>query len=212
MMRIRSLLVLLGTLGLVGMTSAKTYDLNLTAVAANFKTVYPIQPDGASATQTTWSALAGLNSSAAVTVSSGDLIEASLSFDQPITVSSTGTYANLGLSFSGSKTAEAWRTTGIVNLYLGDVFVAALQDDGDSSSASTVIGSSAYMPSGKTFTFDNMVSFTAVSGLTAPTKLNRASFSFFTFTPIASVPEPSTMCLFGLALVAGCIGLRRPAR
>lgn len=184
--------------------SATTYDLNLTAVTAKSKTSNFLQPNGEPTTQITWSPLAGLNVSNAVTVSSGDLIEASLTLDRPITVSSTGASSSLGLSFFGGKAAEAWKTAGIVNLYLGNVFVAALQNSGISTTSSTSIGGSVAVPIGKTFTFDNVVSFTNVLDLAAPMSVSQAMFSVLTITPVNAIPEPATAYLFGLGVVVGC--------
>jgi hypothetical protein len=198
----------------VGHAEAATFDLNLTAVAAQGSSAHFFS--GTSYYDQYSVTLSGVDSADAFTVAQGDTVNATVTFDGLFTIPASFTRTNFAFFLEGDAFPN--ENTGVsstISLYNGSNVVLTQSGSTTTSGflASTI---DIYPPSNGQITFDSFTTSFNIYDLTTPASVYRTVFDYTLVHDDArgAVPEPTTWALmlvgFG-GLGAALRSRRRPA-
>ena len=181
--------------------AGNTFNLTLTASVSDFS---ESQFDSGGQHYDRFSvSLSGLNSDNAFTVSQGDTINNTVTFDSEYTIAASEDHTNLLQELTGSTFAfEDTGVSGTMNFYDHGVLVASL--DYDSTTSGELASYAVLFPPDNTaLTFDSFTNDFTIYQLADSALLDGSDFFYDLVSDINPVPEPGTLAI----LVAGLAGL-----
>jgi hypothetical protein len=144
-----------------------------------------------------------------LTLAAGDDVQASITFDQSITVPTAlaGNFVRLYL-FPSNPVSTTTGTSGTTDLF--DMGSPVLGGASGSGSGSGFVFNVLFNPTGPTFAFDTMQSNFTITDLSDPTlDVDLASFDYVLRTPLPAIPEPASWAMMIAGFAAVGAGLRR---
>lgn len=146
--------------------------------------------------------LGGLDAGSAFSVSQGDSIIATITFDQSLTIPASVNFTTLVMSFQGTGFAGTVGTHGSFELLNLGAPVRSIYA-GSGTVNQLAVGVGIGPPGNATMSFDSMVASFTIDALSQPAQLNSAMLSYMLFSP--AVPEPTThaLMLLGMAALGG---------
>jgi len=142
-----------------------------------------------------------------ITVSQGDIIDATVTLDTPYTIPASGTSTSFVFYLEGSSfPTESTESQGTISF--SDGGTPGLNSGPQTSFTGNQLALAFVFPTTASITFDSFTADLTVTGLGEPATLDGASFAYYAFSPSAPVPEPDVVWFLGSGLI-GLIGLRR---
>lgn len=190
---------------LVVPAQAATFDLNLAGTVGNTY-LFDSGQVGSVHFDEWWLQLDGFGP---LTVSNGDVINATVTLDQSVTMSAYAGRTSFGLSLYGSNFPAGFTWTEGTTSFSNDgllVASAGVSNNGGFGSIGTGVVLS--QPDYVAITFDSVHSHFTITQLGAPANLDSAYMAYTLYSQAAPVPEPSSVLLIG-SCVAGLLGMKR---
>ncbi len=197
-----------------GQARAATYDLSLTGTVASG--VYDSFTSGGTHYDQWYLSLSGLDTSDAITVSQGDVINATITLDQPFTIPASAELTAFvvlltGTAFENASPYVNSGATGTTTLLSSGAPVAS---DSDLTTTSNQLAHSiiVFPPNNGAITFDSVTSDFTITTLDQTETLDQSAISYTLFSPAgvsSAVPEPATWALMILGLAGVGATLRR---
>jgi hypothetical protein len=190
--------------------AGSTFDISLTASTANFS---ESQFDfNGQHYDRFYVDLSGLSQDNAFTVSQGDSINNTVTFDNEVTIPGSEDHTNLLQDLTGSTFEdENTGVTGTMDFYDHGVLVASFDY---TSTTSGLLSSYAavFPPSNTAFTFDSFTNDFLIYDLADSARLDGSDF-FYDLVSDNVVPEPGTLALVAAGLaVFGALRLRKSTK
>lgn len=188
----------------MGQAQAATYDLNLTGVVANSS--YSVVPSGTSEFDFWSLSLDGLSASNPLTVTQGDVLHTTITFDQSVNLAASVYRTHLALILQGSAFPTIDTGTGLTTISLfnaGSLVVSG--GSGCGTSSQLAVCHELFPPDNTALTFDSATVDFTITSLGQPVTLDSAIVEAALVNPATPVPEPEVafLALAGLA----CVGM-----
>jgi PEP-CTERM motif len=154
--------------------------------------------------------LTGLDGSNAITVSQGDTINNTVTFNGEYTIPGSQVRTDiLQFLFGSSFPSENTGVNGEFNFYDGATLVATF-DYGSTTGGALASFAAVFDPIHSTgFTFDSFTNDFTINELATSATLDSSSFEYALVSNLRPVPEPATLVLFGSGLLAAGVAKRR---
>ena len=145
-----------------------------------------------------------------ITVSQGDIIDATVTLDTPYTIPASGTSTSFVFYLEGSSfPTENTGAHGTISFFSGGTSGTNLLNSGPlDNTTSNQLALAFAFPTTASITFDSFTADLSVTTLGQTATLDSAQFTYFLFSPSAPVPIPGALLLFGPGL-AGLAVIRR---
>lgn len=185
-----------------------TFTLNLTGNVADFYG-YTLEFNGQHYDSHNLG-LNGLDSSNAITVSQGDIINTIVTLDQAYTIPTSPSHTDFLLFLNGSAFPN--ENTGNLetfNFYDGATLVKTYSG-GSSTSGQLSAYAALFPPNNAGFTFDSFTADFTITDLATPATLDSSFLSYSIVSP-GAVPEPASWALMlgGFGMIGGALRTRR---
>jgi hypothetical protein len=187
-----------------GAAWSATFDLNLTGNVADFNS-YTQEFNGQHYDSHNLG-LSGLDSSNAITVSEGDIINTTVTLDQAYTIPTSPSHTDFLLFLNGSAfPSEDTGNLETVNFYDGGTLVKSYSG-GSTTSGQLTAYAALFPPNNSGFTFDSFTVGLTITDLATPATLDSSFLSYSIVSP-GAVPEPASwaMMVGGFGMIGGAI-------
>jgi hypothetical protein len=192
---------------LVGQAQAATFDLSLSGTTAGFsETPFDF---GGTHFDSFFLPLTGLDATNAITVSQGDVINATVTLDGSYTVPASQIRTDLLLYLFGSSfPAENTGVDGTMTFFNGGAVVASF---GFSSTTSSQLSAFAalFPPNNGAITFDSFTDNLTITALATPAILDSAAFNYDLLSSAAPEPASWALMMLGVGGMGACLRTRR---
>jgi hypothetical protein len=194
----------------VGQAQSATVDINLTGLAADLQ--HSTWDNGVTQYDQWLLPLSGFDPAAATTVSVGDIINATVTLDQSITIPASVdlTFFQLNLSGSAFPAGDTGTKSAAISFFNNGVLVAS--GGSDCTTSSQLASCHVYFaPNNPAMTFDKITDSFTISALGGPATLDNGRLVFTLFSPAVPEPESYAMGLAGLATLGFMLRRRKAA-